>query len=161
MHEDEASKNYSYKWHVDSAPSSYLKVLLYLSDYQDGGGTTEVYGYEQCMLSEKLGYSMSPLPNRKTDLRPFFKKHGVDPEPVVLQPNIGSAMLFDPTFTLHKGIAPKEGHERFAIQVSFIPFSTPYFDIEDTIVQVLSTSNGLSYPTIKVEENVVAAMNAV
>jgi len=154
MHEDLASKNYSYKWHVDNAPSNYLKVLLYLNDYEEGGGTTELYGYEQCKVSEEIGYSMCPLISRKTDLRGFFKCYGLDPDPVRLEPNKGSAILFDPTFTLHKGVAPREGRERFAIQISFIPFPASYFEIEDTILNLLSTSKGLSYPTIKMSDEI-------
>jgi len=147
----DSSKNCSHKWHVDTAPSKYLKVIIYLTDYEGGNGGTDFYTSKVSQKSQDVGYSMSYVASRSANLSPLLKAYDVNEEPLRLKYSAGMAVLFDPSFTLHKGISPDVGFSRYAIQIGFIPFPMDYFDIEDNIVSNLKNSGGYPFPVIKTE----------
>ncbi len=154
-----STKNCSYRWHTDGVPSYYLKVLVYLSECADSGGGTEIYGAQANKIFDDIGYAMLPIKDRKTDLTQLLSQHGSDDIPESYVPEKGSAVLLLPSENLHKGVAPSLGKNRYALQISFIPFPVYYQQDEKTVNNFCVRSFGCSYPVVNVvsQSNIVEA----
>ena len=92
-------------WHIDNVPRPMAKVLLYLTDTKDNGGTTELLPVDQSNAFKSSGYTGMDTGARLGDLTELGRAHDIAYTPRRLECAAGDAIVFH-TNTLHRGILP-------------------------------------------------------
>ena len=110
----------SFKWHCDVAPTSYVKLLVYLTGPDEHDGGTEFIDLATTAQFHRVGYALCPVRKRLRDLTRLAALHDVDIAPVRLCPKKGEAAVFSPRQVLHKGVPPTHG-ERVLLSIGVIP----------------------------------------
>jgi hypothetical protein len=115
----------SFRWHCDRGPEHHLKLLLYLNDHEEHGGSTEFLDLEATRRIAEGGYVFGPVKTRVTDLAPHAKRAGITYEPWSPEMKAGEGILFPPGRALHRGLLPSRG-PRLVVTLCLLPSPVPW-----------------------------------
>jgi hypothetical protein len=120
----------SFRWHCDNGPEHHLKLLLYLNDYEEHGGGTELLDMATTQRIAKTGYVFAPVRTRVEDLSSHAKRVGAAYEPWGPELKGGEGILFPPVRTLHRGQIPLHG-PRVVVTLCLLPSPIPWREAFD------------------------------
>jgi hypothetical protein len=141
---------YSYKWHCDGGPRRHLKIIVYLDgpDAHDGG--TMCLDRTTSDKMAKTGYFFSPLTERLSDLSGLAAEAGITPfEPVLFTPPAGTAILFEPTKILHRGVRPTWGRRR-VFTAGLVPMPIEWASARSAFEPLIRSNTGFDFPYLEV-----------
>lgn len=121
-----AEQNISFRWHCDGGPQPHLKILVYLNDHREHGGTTLFLDRETTRQFAEVGYLFGEVSYRQSDLAPLARKYAIPYHEMDFRPKAGEGLIFAPSQTLHKGMAPLPGKIRNLFILCLIPFPHPW-----------------------------------
>jgi len=107
-------------WHCDTGPTRHLKLLVYLEDSSQSGGSTEFLAPAASDRLRQAGYTFGATSRRTTDLGPLARALELDARPIRPELRAGQALIFEPTRTLHRGVVPTLQH-RHVVTLCLLP----------------------------------------
>lgn len=110
----------SFLWHCDKGPSSHLKILLYLNDFQEHQGNTIFLDRATTDKFAKIGYVFGPVKKRIEDLGELAKQNGMTFQAHSWEMQAGQGIIFEPAQVLHRGWLPSTGH-RYVLVFCLLP----------------------------------------
>ena len=139
--------NLSYKWHTDASPMSALKILFYLNGYDEHGGGTAFIEKPVVKKLDEIGYTQYSLTPRLDDIQPLAEYASFDYTEIFSECVAGEGFFFEPSNTLHKGVAPTKG-PRWVIQCFLAPFPIAIEKRFDEAISFLQRNDAVNYPNI-------------
>jgi hypothetical protein len=116
----EGNARNSFLWHCDRGPRAHLKLLVYLNDAQEHGGSTQFINLRDTEAIGDTGYLFGPVRERRADLSELARQAGAEFRPQGRPFEAGEAVLFQPANNLHSGIAPSRG-PRYVASLCLLP----------------------------------------
>ena len=117
----------SFKWHLDGGPEKHLKMLVYLNDSDESGGDTLFLSHKSTFKLKVLGYALTKLDKRTSDLTELCNLYDIPYSPVGANCKEGECVLFAPMQYLHRGVWPTKG-PRYIVQICFVPSKMPWLE---------------------------------
>jgi len=115
----------SFRWHCDKGPRAHLKLIVYLSHFDEHHGGTEFLDLSATRELRTTGYVFAPVKKRLADLAELAEREGVAYEPWLPKARAGEGVLFQPGRVLHRGVVPSHG-ARVALTICLLPSPVPW-----------------------------------
>lgn len=107
---DREKEAYSNFWHCDGYPASWLKVYVFLSDWEPTSGGTEILPIQSTKKVMRSGYI-----NRYFSLCGTERLDQLTATHATAMGSAGSVFVFNPQRCLHRAGIPKDGRHRDAM----------------------------------------------